>query len=607
MNSEHIRNFSIVAHVDHGKSTLADRLLERTGTIPARLMRDQVLDRMDLERERGITIKMQPVRMIYHSGGLERSEGPEYVLNLIDTPGHIDFSYEVSRALSAVEGVLLLVDGTQGVQAQTLTTLAAARSQGCIIIPIVSKIDSPAARVEEVKTELAKLVHVSNDDVLTVSGKTGAGVDELLEAIVERVPSPRGSSPVSGEEPRGIIFDFSYSKHRGIAVYLRVLDGTFKKGQPLTFHAAKKDFIALEVGIFAPEERPADSLSAGEIGYVVTGIKEPGIVAVGDTIGAVRGSLPALEGYERPRPVVWASVYPESQDDLPLLRKALERLRLSDSSLSFEEESSGVLGRGFRCGFLGLLHLEIVTERLKREFNISLIVTIPTISYIVTRTNGSHEIIYTPAKFPEQGDILEIKEPWAKVIIITPPDSLSALIHILYDHEAQTLSTETYQDGRIEMTVEMPLRELMRGFFDTLKNISSGYASLSYELLPERAADVVRLDILVAEEPVPAFARVCARRRVEEEAEKMVEKLHGLLPKQLFITKIQAKVQGRIISSRTLSAMRKDVTGYLYGGDVSRKNKLLDKQKRGKKKMLARGKVDIPEEVFMKMVQSSAE
>ena len=341
----------------------------------------------------------------------------------------------------------------------------------------------------------------------------------------------------------------------------------------------------------------------------MTGIKEPGIVAVGDTIGATKGSLPALPGYDRPRPVVWASVYPEDQNGLPILRKSLERLRLSDSSLSFEEESSGVLGRGFRCGFLGLLHLEIVTERLKREFSLSLIVTIPTISYVVTRTNGLREVVYTPAKFPEHGDIMKIEEPWAKVIIITPPSVVSTLIQMLYEHEALTMRTETFQDGRIEMEVEMPLRELMRGFFDKLKNISSGYGSLSYEILPERLADVVRLDILVADEPVAAFARVVARRRMEEEGEKMVEKLHSILPKQLFTTKIQAKVQGRIISSRTLSAMRKDVTGYLYGGDVSRKNKLLDKQKRGKKKMLerGRGKVNIPEEVFMKMVQSSSE
>ncbi len=440
MTTNHIRNFSIIAHVDHGKSTLADRMLERTGTIPARLMRDQVLDRMDLERERGITIKMQPVRMVWRPPHAEapstkhqaRNESgfefgtsdfefsnSEYVLNLIDTPGHIDFSYEVSRALKAVEGVLLLVDSTQGVQAQTLTTFAAARAQGCTIIPVVSKIDAPTARVEEVKSELAKLVGVSPEEVLEVSGKTGAGVEELLEAIVKRIPPPPVGA--SGSEPRGLIFDFSYSTHRGIAVYLRVFDGTFKKGQSLRFHSAGKEFIVLETGIFTPGETPADELSSGEIGYIVTGIKEAGVVAVGDTVGLVKGNLPALSGFALPRPVVWASVYPESQDDLPLLRQSLGRLRLSDSSLSFEEESSGVLGRGFRCGFLGLLHLEIITERLRREFGLALIVTIPTISYAVTTTQGKREIFYTPAKFPDHGDIALIEEPWVKVIIITPP------------------------------------------------------------------------------------------------------------------------------------------------------------------------------------------
>lgn len=598
MKTPHIRNFSIIAHIDHGKSTLADRLLERTGTIPERLMRDQVLDKMDLERERGITIKMQPVRMRYVHGGTE------YELNLIDTPGHIDFSYEVSRALKAVEGVLLLVDSTQGIQAQTLTTLAAAEAQKCIIIPVVSKIDAPAARVAEVKEELALRLGVSPDSVIAVSGKTGAGVDELLAAIIERVPPPL---PEAAPEPRGLVFDFSYSTHRGVAVFLRVFDGTFKKGQSLGFSAANKEFVALEVGTFSPEERPVDALSAGEIGYVVTGIKEPGVVAVGDTILAPKGSLAPLPGYERPRPVVWASVYPESQDDLPLLRQSLERLRLSDSSLSFEEESSGVLGRGFRCGFLGLLHLEIITERLRREFGLRLVVTIPTISYIVTTTRDEREVVYTPSKFPEYGEIKQVEEPWARVTIITPPESLSSLIQMLYDHEAITQGTETYHDGRIEVTAEMPLRELMRGFFDKLKNISSGYASLSYEILDERIADVVRLDVLVAEEPVPAFARVVARRRVEEEAEKMVERLHGALPRQLFVTKIQARAQGRIISSRTLSAVRKDVTGYLYGGDVSRKNKLLQKQKKGKKHraQFDKNRVAIPEEVFMKMIQES--
>ncbi len=598
--TDRIRNFSIIAHIDHGKSTLADRMLERTGTIEARKMRDQVLDKMDLERERGITIKMQPVRMKY------KNASGDYIFNLIDTPGHIDFSYEVSRALKAVEGVVLLVDSTQGVQAQTLTTLSMAQAAGCTIIPVVSKIDSPAARIDEVKEELATLLGVSPDTVHAVSGRTGAGVDELLEAIVLDVPPPRVSE--STGEPRGLIFDFSYSTHRGVAVYMRVFDGVFKKGQALTFSAADKEFIALECGVFMPEETPSETLSAGEIGYVVTGVKEAGVVGVGDTIGLAKGSLGALHGYERPRPVVWASVYPESQDDLPLLRQSLERLRLSDSSLSFEEESSGVLGRGFRCGFLGLLHLEIITERLRREFNLSLIVTIPTISYTVTTKDGQRRTIYTPSKFPEYGDITQIEEPWVRVIILTPSDTLSGLIQMLYDHEAETKGTETHKDGRVELTVEMPLRELMRGFFDKLKNVSSGYASLSYEFLDERPADVVRLDILVAEEPVPAFARVISRRRLEMEAEKMVERLHGVLPKQQFVTKIQAQSLGRIVSSRTLSAMRKDVTGYLYGGDVSRKMKLLQKQKRGKKKLLEHGtgKVHIPGEVFMKMVQESS-
>jgi len=592
-----IRNFSIIAHIDHGKSTLADRLLERTGTIEARKMRDQVLDRMDLERERGITIKMQPARMSFSA-----RDGKPYVLNLIDTPGHIDFSYEVSRALSAVEGVILLVDSTQGIQAQTLTTLSMAQAVGCVVVPVVSKIDSPYARVDEAKEALGKLLGVPADTVLAVSGRTGDGVQELLEAIVERVPAPRAQE---ANEARGVIFDFSFSAHRGIVVYMRVFDGMFKKGQPLTFHAADKQFTALEVGIFKPDETPADSLSAGEIGYVVTGIKEAGVVAVGDTVGEAKGALPALGGFARPRPVVWASVYPEGQDDLTFLRQALERLRLSDSALSFEEESSGVLGRGFRCGFLGMLHLEIVTERLRREFSLQLIVTIPTIAYAVTHRNGKREVIYTPSKFPDFGDIEMIEEPWVRVTLITPPESLSALIQLLHDHEAVTTGTESYADGRIELVGEMPLRELMRGFFDRVKNVSSGYASLSYEFLDERIADVVLLEILVAEEPVPAFARVVSRRRVQEEAEKMVEKLHGVLPKQLFVTKIQARSHGRIIASRSLSAMRKDVTGYLYGGDVSRKNKLLDKQKRGKKKLAKHGKVEIPEEVFMKMVQDS--
>jgi GTP-binding protein LepA len=594
-----IRNFSIIAHIDHGKSTLADRMLERTGTIEARKMRDQVLDKMDLERERGITIKMQPARMKYRA-----ADGSEYVLNLIDTPGHIDFAYEVSRALSAVEGVILLVDSTQGIQAQTLTTLGMARSAGCVIIPVVSKIDSPAARPDEVKLELAELLSVDPDSILAVSGRTGEGVEALLEAVVLRVRAPRKEE---ANEARATIFDFSYSTHRGIAVFVRVFDGSVKKGDLLEFRAAEKRFGALETGIFTPDETPVDSLSAGEIGYIVTGIKEPGVVAVGDTIGLQGGVLPALPGFARPRPVVWASVYPESQDDLTELRQSLERLRLTDSSLSFEEESSGVLGRGFRCGFLGMLHLEIVTERLRREFSLTLVVTIPTIEYVVTDKKGKRETVYTPSKFPAFGDIEAVEEPWAKVLLISPSESLSGLLQLLHDHEAIVGDTHGYADGRMEINAEMPLRELMRGFFDRVKNVSSGYASLSYELLPTRPADVVKLDILVGEEEVPAFARIISRRRVQEEGERMVEKLHQILPKQLQVTKIQAQALGRIISSKTLSALRKDVTGYLYGGDVSRKMKLLQKQKKGKKHraQFDKNRVDIPEEVFMKMVQDS--
>lgn len=591
-----IRNFSIIAHIDHGKSTLADRLLERTGTIEARKMRDQVLDKMDLERERGITIKMQPARMEYTA-----KDGETYILNLIDTPGHIDFAYEVSRALSAVEGVILLVDSTQGVQAQTLTTLQMAKDAGCMIIPVLSKIDAPAARVEDVSLELAELLSVDPLSVLAVSGRTGEGVEDLLEAIIARVPAPR---PGEGDT-RALIFDFSYSTHRGIAVFARVFDGTLKKGDVLRFADANQRFTALETGIFMPDEKPMPMLSAGEIGYIVTGVKEAGIVAVGDTVLADRSSTVALSGFERPRPVVWASVYPESQDDLSELRLALERLRLSDSSLSFEEESSGVLGRGFRCGFLGMLHLEIVTERLKREFGLTLIVTIPTIAYNVTTKNNVRETIYTPSKFPAFGDIQTIEEPWVKVVLMTPAEYLSGMIQLFHDHEGAVMDTETHLDGRIELTAEMPLRELMRGFFDRVKNVSSGYASLSYEFLDERQADVVRLDIYVAEELVPAFSRVVARRRVQEEGERMVEKLHEILPRQLFVVKIQAHAIGRIIASKSISALRKDVTGYLYGGDITRKMKLLEKQKKGKKRRGEHSKMEIPQDVFMKMVQDS--
>jgi len=570
-------------------------MLELTGTIEPRRMQEQVLDRMDLERERGITIKMQPVRMKWSY------KDTEYVLNLIDTPGHVDFAYEVSRALSAVEGVVLLVDSTQGVEAQTLSVLSVAKSLGRRIIPVVSKIDAPHARVEDIVSELALLLGCEESEVLRASGKTGQGVADVLNAIVERIPPPEKT----GDKTQALVFDFGYSDHRGVIVYMRVFGGSVQKGDLLRFVAADEDFTALEVGILSPEERPTEMLGEGEIGYVVTGIKKAGIASVGDTVTSAKNPAPAHSGYRSPEPVIWASVYPESQDDLPFLRQSLERLRLSDSSLSYEEESSGVMGKGFRCGFLGMLHLEIIVERLRREFNLTLVVTQPTTVYEITRTNGTVEEIYAPARFPDDGSVASVREMWARVFVIAPAEYVGAATQLLYDHEAVMGDTETLPDGKIQLTAEMPLRELMRGFFDRLKSVSSGFASLSYELIGLRAADVVRLDVLVAEEPVPAFARIVSKRRVQTDAEAMVEKLEKLLPRQLFELKIQAKTMGRIIASRRKSAMRKDVTGYLYGGDITRKMKLLEKQKRGKKKMLARGKVDIPHDVFLKVVREN--
>ncbi len=598
MNQQFIRNFSIIAHIDHGKSTLADRMLELTNTIEKRKMQEQVLDSMELERERGITIKMQPVRMKW------KSDGQEYILNLIDTPGHIDFSYEVSRALKAVEGSILLVDATQGVQAQTLTTLNMARESGIKIIPVISKIDSPLARINDVMHEVCILLGCEEDDVLKVSGKTGEGVADLLNAVIKRVPVP--SSPDITEEFRSLVFDFQYSNHTGVIVYIRVMNGSVKKNDKLLFKISDEKFQAIEVGIFAPDNTPTESLSAGEIGYIVTGIKQPGIASVGDTVASLKDQLVPLHGYMTPRPVVWASVYPESQDDFNTLRMAFGRLRLSDSSFTYEEEASGTLGRGFRCGFLGMLHLEIITERLRREFSLNLVVTIPSITYDVELKNGKTVTIYSPALFPDDHEVKRVLEPLVKMKIITPPDYLGVIMQSVFNHEGEVSTTENFGENRTALTLIMPLRELMRNFFDEIKSVSSGFASISYEIGEMREADVARLDILVADEPVVAFTRVVARRRLEEEAKLSVEKLHKVLPKQMFTLKIQGKALGRIIASETLTGMQKNVTQHMYGGDRTRKMKLWEKQKEGKKKMkeLGRGNVNISQEVFVKMMRS---
>ena len=764
-----IRNFSIIAHIDHGKSTLADRMLELTGTVEKRKMHDQVLDRMELEQERGITIKMQPVQMRYHlhrgkdadstrndaekeenaeeellykdlsykirgvlfavrkNLGLGHKEqvyhsaleiefkkaglpfeskknipirydsikigtyqpdfvidnkilielkalpeigrpqieqvwsylkGCEYtlallanygsrdleikrivydtarnssalsalsqrvsaqvedecILNLIDTPGHIDFSYEVSRALTAVEGVILVVDASQGVQAQTFTVLHQAEELGLTIIPVVNKIDLPIARTAEVKEEVATLLKVSKGSILEVSGKTGEGVDALLEAVVRRIPPPRETFEGT-KSARALVFDFEYSTHRGVSVYVRVLDGTLRAGAELILTATGERFTASEVGIFTPDQKTAPELGPGAIGYIVTGIKQAGEARVGDTVTLRAHPLPPLPGYRQPKPVVWASIYPENQlarpsdlgrsggDDFTLLRQALTRLRLSDAALTFEEESSGTLGRGFRCGFLGMLHLEIVTERLRREFRLTLIVATPTISYRVLWKDGHTDTVYSPSRFPDESAVSLIHEPWVSVRIITPPDYLGALVTLLYEHEAEMGETQSFGESRVALSVAMPLRELMRNFFDALKSASSGYASLSYEYEAERPADVVRLDILVNEELVPAFSRVVSHRRVQEEAERAAARLKSLLPPQLIVIKIQARALGRILAAERITALRKDVTGYLYGGDITRKMKLREKQKKGKKKMQKLGKISIPSQVFLQMVR----
>ena len=478
-----------------------------------------------------------------------------------------------------------------------------AREAGLVIIPAVNKVDSPLARTAEIKQEVAKLLDCKESDVLEVSGRTGQGVSELLQEIVRRVPPPSEEISASGSL-RALVFDFQYSNHAGVIVYVRVTEGTVAVGEKLLFSVAGREFSPIEVGIFSPDRVPSEKLSAGEIGYIVTGIKEPGIASVGDTITLARKPLPALPGYLTPRPVVWASIYPESQDDFNLLRQALGRLRLSDSSFSYEEESSGLLGRGFRCGFLGMLHLEIITERLRREFQLKLVITTPSITYEVVDKRGKRIIVYSPTLFPEYGDIEKIFEPWVAVKIITPSDYLGPITQLLFRHEAVVGESENFGDNRASIALEMPLRELMRNFFDELKSVSSGFASLSYKIGETREADVVLLELLVADEVVPAFSRVVSRKRAEEEAEAAVEKLYGILPRQMFTTKIQGKALGRILSSRTISAMRKDVTGYLYGGDITRKKKLWEKQKKGKKKMKMVGRVEIPQEAFLSILKS---
>lgn len=578
MNAHNIRNYCIIAHIDHGKSTLADRMLEVTGTVEH--ARAQSLDTMDLERERGITIKLQPVRM-YH-----RYNGQDYVLNLIDTPGHVDFQYEVSRSLAAVEGAILLVDATQGIQAQTLANLHLAKEHKLTIIPVVNKIDLPAAEPEKTAFEIADLLDIDPDAVLFASGKTGQGVKEIIETIIERVPAPE-AKPSMGPL-RALIFDSIYDTYRGVVAYVRVAEGSIARGDKMRLLATGKDTDVLEVGAFGVGAyKPADALVAGEIGYVITGLKEVAEARVGDTVTKTSALVTEpLPGYRQVVPMVYAGLFTTSGDDYPLLRDALLKLKLNDSSLAYEPETSKAFGFGFRCGFLGLLHLEIIKERLEREYNLSLVVTIPTVQYHRYREGAKDRI----------------EEPFVRLEVITPNTYLGSVMELVQSHRGVYIDME-YVGDRVIMHYDIPLAEIIVNFYDELKSVSSGYASMSYQLLDWRTEDLVDLDILIAEEPVEAFSQVIHRSQVERKAKEVVERLKDLIPRQNFEVKIQAAMGGKIIASERLSAFRKDVTAKLYGGDVTRKNKLLEKQKKGKKKMKMIGKVEVPTTVFLELLK----
>ena len=569
--------------------------MEITGTVEKRKMKEQMLDQMELERERGITIKLAPARMDYK----------EYVLNLIDTPGHVDFTYEVSRSLAAVEGAVLLVDATQGVQAQTIANLYLAIEQNLAIIPVVNKIDLPNADVERTRKEIVALVGCEPGDVMLASGKTGAGVPEILEAVVSRVPPPRGkdSSPF-----RALIFDSTYDEFKGVIAFVRVVDGAIKRGEKIVMRATGAAGEALEVGYFRPQFVTGDSLAAGEIGYVVTGHKEIDTVRVGDTIiAAGAGAVEPLPGYREVKPMVFAGIFPKEGSDFERLREAMLKLRLSDSSLIFEPERSGALGFGFRIGLLGLLHLEIVQERLRREHNLELVVTTPSVAYRVFQTDGRETIIKSPADLPDKTRVLRIEEPWVKLDVVTPKQFLGGVMQLAAGSRGLYVNTEYLgggeSDGRAILHFEIPLSSILVDFYDKLKSVSSGFASMNYELLGYREAEIVRLDVLVAEEPVEALSTLVWEEDAQRIGRNIVERLKESIPKQQFEIKLQAAIGGKIIAAERVPALRKDVLAKLYGGDVTRKMKLLEKQKKGKKKMMGRGSVEIPTEAYLAVLK----
>jgi GTP-binding protein LepA len=591
-----IRNFSIVAHIDHGKSTLADRLLEKTGAVSPREMREQLLDTMDLERERGITIKAQTVRLEY-----EANDGHTYVLNLIDTPGHVDFSYEVSRSLAACEGALLLVDAAQGVQAQTLANSYLAIDAGLEVIPAVNKIDLPAADPERAAAELVGIIGGSPNDVLRMSAKTGDGVDDLLETLVKEVPAPKGdpAGPL-----RALVFDSYFDAYRGVVCYVRVVDGRLESGDSLRFMATNEVHDANEIGFLRPKAEPVATLGPGEVGYLITGVKEIDRIKVGDTITSDR--MPAdgaLPGYDEPKPMVYSGLFPTDGDDFEKLREALEKLRLNDASLVWEPETSKALGFGFRCGFLGLLHMEIVRERLEREYDLDLVATAPSVAYRVTMLDDEVKELRSPQDLPEPNDRRAIFEPYVKAMILAPSEFVGSIMELATSRRASVGGMTYLSPERVELDFEIPLAEIVFDFFDLLKSRTKGYASLDYEPAAYRESDLVKVDILLNTQAVDAFSAIIHRDHAEEYGKKMTGRLRNLIPRQLFDVPIQAAIGGRVISRETVRARRKDVTAKCYGGDISRKKKLLQRQKEGKKRMKMVGSVEVPQEAFVAALQ----
>lgn len=592
---QHIRNFCIIAHIDHGKSTLADRLLQTTKTITEREAKEQVLDDMDLERERGITIKSKAIQMEHIH------EGQKYVLNLIDTPGHVDFSYEVSRSIAACEGALLIVDAAQGIQAQTISNLYLAIEHDLEIIPILNKMDLPGAMPEEVKDQIVDLIGCKHDDIIPASGKTGLGVDQILEAIIHRIPAPKGDP----EAPlQALIFDSVFNSFRGIIAYYRVLNGSIKKGDKVKFMATEKVYHADEVGTLRLSLDPKSEIRTGDVGYIVSGIKEAKEVKVGDTITSFdRPCTEAIQGFENVKPMVFAGIYPVDTEDFEELRASLEKLQLNDASLTFEPESSAALGFGFRCGFLGMLHMEIIQERLEREFKMNVITTVPNVSYWAHTTKGDKFMMRTPSDMPDHNSLDFIEEPYIKAQIITKPEYIGPILNLCMDKRGIIKSQNYLMAERVEMVFEMPLAEIVFDFYDKLKTISRGYASFDYHITDFRQSDLVKMDILLNGEQVDALSSLIHRSKAHDFGKRLCEKLKELLPRQQFQIAIQAAIGAKIVARETISAMRKDVTAKCYGGDISRKRKLLEKQKEGKKRMRQIGSVEVPQQAFLAVLK----